>query len=77
MKAAITVVFKDDGQDFLEWDLDIDGKVVDCRPFQGWVWNGTTVLNKDIKPGDLLDIISKEGDRHKLIHAVEQVLQIA
>jgi len=72
----ITVVFVDDGQDFLEWDIDGEGKVVDCRPFQGWVWNGTIVHNKDIKPGDHLDITLPRGTRTKLNHAVEKVIPI-
>ncbi len=38
----ITVIFKDEGQDFLEWDID-KGKVVACRPFQEWLWLGTLV----------------------------------
>ena len=29
----IRVTFEDQGQDFLEWDIE-DGVVVDCRPFQ-------------------------------------------
>ena len=40
-----TIVFEDDGQDFLEWDVDEKGVVVDCRPFQQNVWNGTKVVN--------------------------------
>lgn len=47
MRAEITVFFVDDGQDFLEWDLSDKGEVVECRPFQGWLWNGTMVHNKD------------------------------
>ncbi|GAH82866.1 unnamed protein product, partial [marine sediment metagenome] len=30
----ITVLFKDEGQDFLEWDINDEGEVVDCRPLQ-------------------------------------------
>jgi hypothetical protein len=71
----ITIFFVDEGQDFLEWDIDDKGKVVACRPFQGDIWIGTTVHNKDIKPGDLLDITTSDGMRHQLIHAVEKVQQ--
>jgi hypothetical protein len=49
-----TIELEDHGQDFLEWDIDETGKVVDCRPFQAWVWNGTIVHNKDIRVGDIL-----------------------
>ena len=72
----ITVFFVDDGQDFLQWDIDDEGKVVDCRPFQGWVWNNTIVHNKDIKAGDLLDITTPRGTRTTLNHAVEKVQQL-
>jgi hypothetical protein len=74
-EAMITVSFVDEGQDFLEWDLDDDGKVVGCRPFQGDIWIGVEVQNKNIKPGDLLDIITSDGAYHQLIHAVEKVQQ--
>lgn len=74
----ITVFFVDEGQDFLEWDINEEGKVVDCRPFQGDIWIGTKVHNKDIKPGDILDITLPGGtDTTTLIHAVEKVQQIA
>jgi len=72
----ITVFLVDDGQDFLEWDINDKGEVVDCRPFQGFVWVGTKVHNKDIKPSDLLDITTRGGYRCKLIHAVEKVQQL-
>lgn len=72
----ITVFFVDDGQDFLEWDLNDKGEVVDCRPFQGDIWIGTQVHNKDIKPGDYLDITTSDGIRRTLIHAVEKVQQL-
>lgn len=35
--------FEDHGQDFLEWTLDAAGVVVDCQPFQAWVWCGCRV----------------------------------
>jgi len=72
----ITIFFVDDGQDFLKWDINDKGEVVDCRPFQGFVWIGTKVHNKDIKPGDQLDITTPDGTRRRLIHAVEKVQQL-
>ena len=64
----ITIFFVDDGQDFLEWDINDNGEVVDCRPFQGSVWVGTKVHNKDIKPGDQLDItMPTRGDHTQQI----------
>jgi hypothetical protein len=72
----ITVFLVDDGQDFLEWDINEKGEVVDCRPFQGSIWNGTKVHNKDIKPGDHLDITTTDGVRRRIIHAVEKVQEL-
>lgn len=72
----LTVFFEDDGQDFLEWDINDKGEVVDCRPFQGDIWIGTKVHNKDIQPGDHLDITTTDGISQHLIHAVEKVLEL-
>lgn len=38
----LTVNFKDEGQDFLEWILNNDNVIVDCQPFQSRVWVGRT-----------------------------------
>jgi len=72
----ITIFFVDDGQDFLEWDINDNGEVVDCRPFQAFVWVGTKVHNKDLKAGDQLDITTPGGIRRRLTHAVEKVQQL-
>jgi hypothetical protein len=69
----VTVYFEDDGQDFLEWDIQ-DGKVVDCRPFQSWCWNGTLVHNYAFRKGTVLDITLKDGRRTTLKHKVEEVV---
>ena len=68
----LTVTFKDEGQDFLEWDIE-KGKVVACRPFQEWVWKGVKVHNRKILPGDRLEITGKDGIRLTIIHPVESV----
>ncbi len=76
-----TVTFKDEGQDFLEWDIeypdsgnDFVGTVVACRPFQEEIWKGTEVYLKDIRPGDLLPMVPPSNHRPMtLIHPVESV----
>ncbi len=78
-----TVKFVDEGQDFLEWDIeypdnnhDIVGTVVACRPFQEEVWKGTEVYSKEIRPGDLLPVVSTISYRPMtLIHPVESVVE--
>jgi len=67
-----TIYLEDHGQDFLEWDIE-DGVVVGCRPFQGWLWKGTKVLNTEILPGDMLDIVSSTGELLTLNYPVERV----
>ncbi len=52
-----TIEFEDKGQDFLEWDIDENGKVIACRPFQEWVWVGVTLLNDPVI-GEKLHFIS-------------------
>ena len=42
-----TIHFEDHGQDFLEWDVDANGTVIDCRPFQAAVWVGMTKVQVD------------------------------
>lgn len=38
-----TIFFEDQGQDFLEWDINDDNEVIDSRPFQRRVWVGFKV----------------------------------
>ncbi len=68
----LTVHLEDHGQDFLEWDIE-DGTVIDCRPYQGWLWKGTQVHNTDIKPGDILVITPPTGERTTLKYPVAKV----
>lgn len=54
-KVATVLHFTDHGQDFLHWELDANGKVIGCGPFQEMVWRGKTVLNhKHLQVGDLV-----------------------
>ena len=67
------VTFNDEGQDFLEWDID-KGMVVACRPFQERVWKGTKVHTRKIRPGGYLDITLTDGRRTILKHPVESIV---
>ncbi|WP_193222238.1 hypothetical protein [Alkalilimnicola sp. S0819] len=51
-----TIRFEDQGQDFLEWDIDQEGVVVDSRPFQRHVWCGTQV--QDVAIGQQPTVIT-------------------
>lgn len=39
--------FEDQGQDFLTWDVDLDGRVLEAQPFQASIWAKCTVQNID------------------------------
>lgn len=69
----IRVYLEDRGQDFLIWDIE-DGIVVDCRPFQGWLWNGTKIHNTNIQPGDVLEITPPTGGQATLNYPVKRVI---
>lgn len=47
----IIIEFADNGQDFLRWLCREDEhgftRVIDCQPYQGWLWNGTIVHNAE------------------------------
>ena len=38
------IYFEDEGQDILWWDVDESGIVRACN-MQGWVWEGTRIIN--------------------------------
>ena len=64
--------FKDEGQDFLTWKV-VNGVVVECQPFQDWVWKGAIVHNTTIVPGVRLDITPHQGKRMILKELVEKI----
>ena len=78
--SKIKVTFKDEGQDFLWWEIDENGKVVDCGPFQATTWCkcqvvGTTAAPtlSDIRKGDHLVILPPGGKIMSLKHPIEKV----
>ena len=56
----ITVAFEDHGQDFLEWDI-CNNVVIDCRPFQAWMWVGGRIMEsmEALNVGHFLSFQSK------------------
>lgn len=68
---AITITFADHGQDFLEWDLDVGGKVVGCRPFQASIWRGRQVMNHlDLREGHFVILEGTKSVKYPLIKVV-------
>lgn len=59
-----TILFVDYGQDFLEFDVDETGTVIDVRPFQHWVWAGIKVIDHHaIERGDYVQFEREERGR--------------
>lgn len=67
-----TIHFEDQGQDFLEWDIDSAGVVVGCRPFQASVWEGSVV--RELEVGKQLTVfIPHVGETRQLRYLVERI----
>jgi hypothetical protein len=76
--AVKRIQLEDQGQDFLEWDLDEDGVVVDCRPAQSWLWIGVRVVNdRTLRRGSKLQVITNSGDEITLNYPAAMVTKLA
>lgn len=66
---ANTIIrFEDHGQDFLTWEVNEIGVVVDSKPFQAALWRGCVVKQVDnIKPGDQVIYGEKDFDVERKI----------
>ncbi|WP_447776360.1 hypothetical protein [Variovorax boronicumulans] len=72
-RLAKTIAFADQGQDFLEWDLDSTGKVVACRPFQASIWIGHTVRNHERITVGSYAVITVDGTPLAIRYPLERV----
>ncbi len=70
---SLTIEFEDKGQDFLYWQVNSDGLVVQCNPFQNEIWKGTYVNLKELKIGKEPLIVTKYGDFTSLNYKVISV----
>lgn len=61
VRPFITIHFEDHGQDFLEWDCDKDGIIIDCRPFQSNVWCKGRVANLNSIVNGVKDVVYKDS----------------
>lgn len=78
----VTVVFDDHGQDFIEWDIKTQegeslGVVVDSRPFQASVWNGTRVVMDSLSVGEKLVCLSPRlGEPREMNYPVTEIRSV-
>ena len=47
IRVTTIIEFEDKGQDFLRWELNEEGVVIDCIPFQGSIWCGKYVFQHE------------------------------
>lgn len=52
---AVRVYLEDHGQDLLRFTL--RNWVIEDANAQGFVWNGKAVINRNIKPGDIIKFV--------------------
>lgn len=67
------IYFEDDGQDFLWWDLDDENNVVDCGPFQAWLWVGSWCVDSSITVGSNIQFLDKHKRQRTLVHRIEKI----
>lgn len=68
--------FEDNGQDFLHWYVDKNGKVLEAWPFQTSVWKDSIVgphVMEVGEAGDNMDYIFKDGSYNTLKHKIERI----
>jgi hypothetical protein len=71
MAKVTRIHFEDHGQDFLWWDVDTSGKVIDCGPFQASVWVGSQIIQDSetgLVEGDRVLVSCPHVDDHLLIN---------
>lgn len=66
------ITFKDQGQDFLEWIIDENKKVIACKPLQFSIWKDAKVLNEKLKVGGRVAILL-DGQTLAVKHPIEKV----
>lgn len=67
-----TIHFSDHGQDFLEWDVDAWGVVVDSRPYQKRIWYGAEIVG-EVKPGELVHFRQDDAELKTIKYPVFMV----
>lgn len=68
------ITFEDHGQDFLIWQLDNNGIVVDCAPFQAGIWTGMQVIDHEsLKLGDTVTFRSSSGRMNAMNYPVAAI----
>lgn len=70
-----TIIFEDNKQDFLEWDIDENNTVVACRPFQGRMWCGCMVDSSSVHPGAHIRYIHPRVGAGQIKHKIKEVIE--
>ena len=78
----VRIHLEDQGQDFLWWDLeerddDYSYAVVDCGPFQAWLWTEYFVEKKSVRKGHKPFISKDEKDGSFLNYPITKIEKLA
>ena len=73
-----TIHFEDQGQDFLEWDLEIlssiEARVTAARPFQNDIWKGCHVIfDSKTKEGDFITFTRNFVDANQIKYPLAKI----
>lgn len=73
--------FRDDGQDILWWEINMEGVVVNCN-LQQAIWVGTRVVDgpsnpMDIIEGEIIMCLFRSGKKLVFNHPVEKVERLS
>lgn len=77
-KVVAVLHFEDYGQDFLRWELDANGKVIGCAPFQASIWCGNHVFNPQaLQAGDIVFFWSQgEPEVRSIRYLLKKVVRL-
>ncbi|PHR91082.1 MAG: hypothetical protein COA69_13600 [Robiginitomaculum sp.] len=70
------IEFEDTGQDFLKWIVSPTGEVLDCVPFQAWLWCEKKVVATQFnKAGKLVLVLLDPETKEEMVlkHAITSI----
>lgn len=77
----VRIHLQDHGQDFLWWDLEerdrLSYRVVDCGPFQAWMWTQYFVRKDSVRKGHQPLISKDRVDCSPLLYPITRIERLA
>lgn len=67
------ITFQDQGQDFLEWTIDLKGKIIKCTPFQFGIWRKFKVMNETFEVNGFVTVKASYNETITIKYPIEKV----